>query len=197
MNLTQIFWKVYAEVLANAKNKQAEIAKTERGLLQLDTGLYGKTLEMSIRKVLNPNSKFSNSVMKTGKADIFLIHKGYLIEVKTGCFVLSYSNEETDCFKYSNMIAYIPEVLENSIFEKEVKIIPKNSFITFLEDNPSLVRKDKKTSYSYMYAGNNSKNISLQSFYSEGRKRASLKNRKLIDNFLCNFPSFEEFQKTL
>lgn len=192
-NLSQLYFQILEELTAVAvKNQQEDSSKG------ISNSLSGDSLEMAIRAILNPNSKYNGKRMRNGRTDVFLISKGILLEVKTGCATISYSGDVKDSLKGSNFLAYIPEILEDTILEEEVRVIPKKDFLEFLFSVPTLYRMNKKPTFAYNNPQyQDSTVISIQSFYSEGRKRSSKKSRRLLDNFLNQYPSFQEFCDSL
>lgn len=188
--LTNLYYSILEELTAAALEEQKK--NPAKGI---SSSLSGDSLEMAIRQILNPHSKNVNNRMRNGSTDIFLIKQGILLEVKTGCATISYTGLTKDSLKYSNYIAYIPEILPITVLENEVHVIPKKDFLQFLFDNSTLYRMKKPT---FAYRNEQYKDcrvISIQSFYSESRKRHSKKSRKLIDTFISSYPSFVEFCK--
>lgn len=158
-----------------------------------DSGKEGKALELAIRSLLQPNSNRTGKVTSPYSfyGDMVLYGSGnrnrYQVEIKSSCCELATTETGVEnAFSKSNIVFYVPEILSDVPLCQQIRVVEKQEFLEFLQGNPTLIRIKKPTLY---YNSNSSTvMVTMQSFYSNSRPKASRKSRKLIDEFLCQYP---------
>lgn len=158
-----------------------------------DSGREGKALELAIRSLLQPSSNRNGRITSPYSfyGDMVLYGSGnknrYQVEIKSSCCELATTATGIEnALSKSNIVFYVQEIFSDVPLAKQIRVVEKQEFLEFLQGNPTLIRVKKPT----LYYSNNSSTVmvTMQSFYSESRPKASRKSRKLIDEFLCQYP---------
>jgi hypothetical protein len=155
---------------------------------ELDDGKIGKCWELAVREYVQPRSGRTGKVshnytwyadMKKRATD----GSYWKFEIKSAC-------GELDNIDKADFIIYCPEVDLNILPEKQGFVIPVNDFLQLME-GVGYSGKGQVTRLKSTRTGKIVK--SFQSFFSNGRPKASKKLADYIWDFCYNYPVVEEF----
>lgn len=163
-----------------------------------DDGAKGKAFEISLKTYKNPNALNNNKVTKSNVryADTTYSNKaqGYnkvKIEIKSGCGELGITDHVDDLdslLKNADYIVYAPEINDSIPMEKQGFVFSRNEFMSFITGytgRGQLLRTKEATT--------GGSRVSLQSFYSNSRPKASKKLADYIWDACYEMPTFEQW----
>ena len=179
-----------------------EMAKKSK----IDDGAKGKSSEIAVKYYINPNSKMNGFVTPQAKNfDIFVRENGKQAntEIKTACGELAIFDELSESvaeiissvYPKSTYIIYCPEVMDNIPMEKQFFVFSRDAFIDMLESyggRGSIVRIKTPTNNTE-YSERGKYRLSIQSFRSDSRPKASAKIAEHIWDCCYNQPTVEEW----
>lgn len=153
-----------------------------------DDGRIGKSWELAVREYVQPRSGRTGKVSHnyTWYSDMKKKSESgnyWKFEIKSAC-------GELDNIDKADFIIYCPEVDIHILPEKQGFVIPTSDFLQLLEGvgysgKGQITRQKTSTSGKIVK--------SFQSFYSNGRPKASKKLADYIWDFCYNYPVVEEF----
>ena len=173
---------------------------------KIDDGAKGKSAEVAVKYYINPNSKMNGFVTPQAKNfDIFVREnkKQANTEIKTACGELAIIDELSDSiaemlsivYPKSTYIIYCPEVMDNIPMEKQFFVFSRDAFIDMLESyggRGSIVRIKTPTNNTE-YSERGKYRLSIQSFRSDSRPKASAKIAEHIWDCCYNQPTVEQW----
>ena len=179
-----------------------EMAKKSK----IDDGAKGKSSEIAVKYYINPNSKMNGFVTPQAKNfDIFVREnkKQANTEIKTACGELAIIDELSNSiaemlsivYPKSTYIIYCPEVMDNIPMEKQFFVFSRDAFIDMLESyggRGSIVRIKTPTNNTE-YSERGKYRLSIQSFRSDSRPKASAKIAEHIWDCCYNQPTVEQW----
>ena len=181
---------------------RCEMAKKSK----IDDGAKGKSSEIAVKYYINPNSKMNGFVTPQAKNfDIFVREnkKQANTEIKTACGELAIIDELSNSiaemlsivYPKSTYIIYCPEVMDNIPMEKQFFVFSRDAFIDMLESyggRGSIVRIKTPTNNTE-YSERGKYRLSIQSFRSDSRPKASAKIAEHIWDCCYNQPTVEQW----
>ena len=181
---------------------RCEMAKKSK----IDDGAKGKSAEIAVKYYINPNSKMNGFVTPQAKNfDIFVREnkKQANTEIKTACGELAIIDELSNSiaemlsivYPKSTYIIYCPEVMDNIPMEKQFFVFSRDAFIDMLESyggRGSIVRIKTPTNNTE-YSERGKYRLSIQSFRSDSRPKASAKIAEHIWDCCYNQPTVEQW----
>lgn len=173
---------------------------------KIDDGAKGKSAEIAVKYYINPNSKMNGFVTPQAKPyDIFVREnkKQANTEIKTACGELAIIDELSESvaemissvYPKSTYIIYCPEVVDNIPMEQQFFVFSRDAFIDMLESyggRGSIVRIKTPTNNTE-YSERGKYRLSIQSFRSDSRPKASAKIAEHIWDCCYNQPTVEQW----
>ena len=173
---------------------------------KIDDGAKGKSAEVALKYYVNPNSKLNGFVTPQAKNfDIFVREnrKQANAEIKTACGEIAILNELSEsvvemlCEVYpkSTYIIYCPEVVDYIPMEQQFFVFSRDAFIDMLEsyDGRGSIVRIKTPTNNTEYSERGKYRLSIQSFRSDSRPKASAKIAEHIWNCCYNQPTVEQW----
>lgn len=161
----------------------------EKGYKLEDSGAIGKAFEIGVKEALSSESRYKKRVTPNNKNYDLWMRKGNLrgkIEIKSGCGELAIGKNLSidEFFPRADYVIYSPEPIINKTVENQAFVFTRQEFVQMLKEYPKMVRAKKATSYyrNGYGTGATHERYTIQSFYSEGRLKASKKIRRHIDS---------------
>lgn len=160
----------------------------------LDSGAIGKAFEYAIHKYITPRTNAIVTRNGSSYGDLFKLidRKRVCFEVKTACGELGVLSTENyildDLFKGMDYIIYCPEVDTSFPAESQGYVFPRDEFLSFLagyDGRGQFLRIKQATNGGYR--------VSIQSFRSANRPKASQPISEYIYSTCYEYPTVDEF----